>query len=93
MQVDRQQFKEEGYNILREVVPKAELEPLRRNIEHMVDRRKEVSAQRRFPSDPQGGDWESSAQPRLQFHTDCDEMSDQPLNFCFTKIRWGSANS
>ena len=49
MQVDRQQFREEGYNILREVVPKAELEPLRRGIEHMVSRRKELSAQRRFP--------------------------------------------
>ena len=41
MQVDRQQFTEEGYNILRGVVPKAELEPLRRSIEHMVNRRKE----------------------------------------------------
>ena len=29
MQVDRQQFREEGYNILRSVVPKTELEPLR----------------------------------------------------------------
>ena len=65
MQVDRQQFGEEGYNILREVVPKAELEPLRRSIEHMVSRRRELSTQRRFPTDPRGGDWESSAQPRL----------------------------
>ena len=81
MQVDRQQFREEGYNILREVVPKAELEPLRRSIEHMVSRRKELSAQRRFPTDPQGGDWESSAQPRLQFDTDCDEGSGAAIEF------------
>ena len=81
MQVDRLQFKEEGYNILREVVPKAELEVLRRSIEHMVDRRKEISAQRRFPIDPQDGDWESSAQPRLQFDTDCDEMSGSAIEF------------
>ena len=81
MQVDRQQFREEGYNILREVVPKAELEPLRRSIEHMVSRRKELSAQRRFPTDPQGGDWESSAQPRLQFDTDCDERSGSAIEF------------
>ncbi len=81
MQVDRLQFKEEGYNILRSVVPKTELEALRRSIEHMVDRRKEISAQRRFPIDPQDGDWESSAQPRLQFDTDCDEMSGSAIEF------------
>ena len=81
MQVDQQQFTAEGYNILREVVPKAELEPLRCSIEHMVNRRKELSAQRRFPTDPQGGDWESSAQPRLKFDTDCDEMSASAIEF------------
>lgn len=81
MQVDRQQFREKGYNILREVVPKAGLEPLRRSIEHMVSRRKELSAQRRFPTDPQGGDWGSSAQPRLQFDTDCDEVSGTAIEF------------
>ena len=81
MQVDQQQFTAEGYNILREVVPKAELEPLRCSIEHMVNRRKELSAQRRFPTDPQGGDWEGSAQPRLKFDTDCDEMSASAIEF------------
>lgn len=81
MQVDRQQFREEGYNILRSVVPQTELEPLRRSIEHMVSRRKELSAQRRFPTDPQGGDWERSAQPRLQFDTDCDEVSGSAIEF------------
>jgi hypothetical protein len=75
MQVDRQQFTEEGYNILRGVVPKAELGALRRSIEHMIDRRKEISAQRRFPTDLQGGDWESSAQPRLKFDIDCGGFS------------------
>ena len=81
MRVNQQQFTAEGYNILREVVPKAELEPLRRSIEQMVDRRKEISAQRRFPSDPRGGDWESSGQPRLKFDTDCDEMSASAIEF------------
>ena len=47
----------------------------------MVSRRKELSAQRRFPTDPQGGDWESSAQPRLQFDTDCDERSGAAIEF------------
>ena len=81
MQVDRQQFAEEGYNILREVVPKAELEPLRRSIEHMVNRRREIASQRRFPTDPQGGDWANSAQPRLKFDTDCDEKSASAIEF------------
>ena len=43
MQVNRQQLMDEGYNILRNVVPPDQLQPLRSGIEHMVDRRKELS--------------------------------------------------
>ena len=72
MQVNRQQLMDEGYNILRNVVPPDQLQPLRNSIEHMVDRRKELSAQRRTPDQPPGGEWATRGQPRLDFSTDCD---------------------
>ncbi len=81
MQVDQLRFTEEGYNILRNVVPTSQLESLRTNIEHMVNRRKEISAQRRLPNEPRGGAWEASAQPRLKFDTDCDEVSASAIEF------------
>ena len=81
MQVDQLRFTEEGYNTLRNVVPTSQLESLRTNIEHMVNRRKEISAQRRLPNEPRGGAWEASAQPRLKFDTDCDDMSASAIEF------------
>ena len=81
MQVNRQQLMDEGYNILRSVVPPDQLQPLRDSIEHMVDRRKELSAQRRTPDQPPGGEWAASGQPRLKFSTDCDDQSANAIEF------------
>ena len=75
MQVNRQQLMEEGYIILRNVVPPAQLEQLRGSIEHMVNQRREISAQRRTPNEPPGGEWEAHAQPRLRPNDIRDEMS------------------
>jgi hypothetical protein len=41
MQIDRQQFMEEGYLILRNVVPPGLLDPLRAAVEHMVEGRRQ----------------------------------------------------
>ena len=81
MQVNRQQLMDEGYNILRNVVPPDQLQPLRNGIEHMVNRRKELSAQRRTPDQPPGGEWAASGQPRLKFSTDCDSESANAIEF------------
>lgn len=81
MQVDRKKFAKEGYNILSKVVPSDQLETLRYSIEHMVNQRKEISAQQRTPHEPQGGSWQASAQPRLQFDTDCDAISATAIEF------------
>jgi ectoine hydroxylase-related dioxygenase (phytanoyl-CoA dioxygenase family) len=75
MHVNRQQLMEEGYIVLRNVIPSEHLAPLRACIEHMVERRKELSVQRRVPGEPAGGAWEASAQPRLSFDADCDAQS------------------
>ena len=63
--VDRDQFLEQGFLILRQVIPPAQLEELRRSYELLVDRQREVWARERGPDDPPGGVWETGAQPRL----------------------------
>ena len=65
MKVDRNQFLEEGYVVLRNVIPAAELDALRASYEILVERQKVIWAQERKPDDPPGGVWEASAQPRL----------------------------
>ena len=65
MRVDRDQFLEQGYLILRNVVPPNELKVLRKSYEILVERQRAIWARDRLPSDPPGGVWESSSQPRL----------------------------
>ena len=65
MQVNRDQFLEKGYAILREVVPRDELDDLRAASELLVDRQKVIWAREAGTDDPPGGEWETSGQPRL----------------------------
>ena len=65
MKVDRDQLIEDGYIILREVVPPDSLENLRVSAEKMVQRQKAIWARERGPADPPGGVWETAPQPRL----------------------------
>ena len=68
MKIDRSQFLEEGYVILRNVIPADELDALRASYEILVERQKVIWAQERKPDDPPGGVWEISRQPRLLLH-------------------------
>ena len=65
MQVNRERFLEQGYLILRNVVPSNELKGLRKSYEILVERQRAIWARDRLPDDPPGGVWESSPQPRL----------------------------
>ena len=65
MQMNRDRFLEDGYVVLRNVIPPDELEPLRASYEIMVERQKVIWANERKPDDPPGGAWQTSAQPRL----------------------------
>ena len=68
MKVDREQFIDQGYLILRDVIPPAKLEELRATNEILVERQKAVWSRDRAPDDPPGGVWESAPQPRLGLH-------------------------
>ena len=65
MQVNRTQFMEEGYLVLREVIPPEELAALRESYELLISRQREIWARERAPHEPPGGVWETSPQPRL----------------------------
>ena len=65
MRVNRDEFIENGYVILRQVVPPEQLEALRRSSELLVERQKVIWAREAGPDDPPGGHWETAGQPRL----------------------------
>jgi len=74
MKIDRDQFLEDGYVILREVIPPDQLEGLRKAYELLVERQKVIWARERGPDDPPGGQWETNAQPRLMLGGMADEI-------------------
>ena len=65
MQVNRDQFLEQGYVILRNVIPPALLDDVRAAYEKAVDRQRVLWTRERTGGDPPGGIWETAAQPRL----------------------------
>ena len=69
MKIDRAKFLQEGYLVLREVVPADRLVSLRAESELLVERQKARWVAERAADDPPGGVWETSAQPRLQLGT------------------------
>ncbi len=65
MRVNQAQFMEEGYLIIRNVIPADKLEAIRASYEILVERQKAIWARERQPDDPPGGVWETHQQPRL----------------------------
>ena len=66
MQADAQQFLNDGYIVLRQVVPLDQLDTLRLSIEVLVDRQKARSRAQRREGEGLGGSWYASAQPRIE---------------------------
>ena len=60
MKVNLQQLLDDGYIILREVIPSDQLDQLRASFEVLVERQKEIWAREQTPSV-----WETGGQPRL----------------------------
>ena len=77
MKINRDQFLEEGYMIVRQVIPPQKLADLRRAYELLVERQKSIWARERGPDDPPGGVWETSAQPRLMLGGMADQIDAQ----------------
>ena len=82
MKVNPQQLLDDGYIILREVVPMGQLDELRDCFETLVERQKVIWAREREPDDPPGGYWETAAQPRVFFDGVSDEITAKAIEFC-----------
>ena len=66
MKLNRDEFLETGYLIVKEAVPRDKLERVRQAYETLVDRQRENWKAERADNDPPGGVWETAPQPRLQ---------------------------
>ena len=89
MKVDRGRFLEEGYLILRQVVPPSTLERLRAACESLLEKQKAVWRRDRADGEPPGGQWETSAQPRVMVG----EIADRVDAGCITGIEiWHHEN-
>ena len=72
MKLNRDEFLETGYLVVKEAVPRDKLERVRQAYETLVDCQRENWKAERAENDPLGGVWETAPQPRLQ-------LSRQPL--------------
>ena len=66
MKLNRDEFLETGYLIVKEAVPRDKLERVRQAYETLVDRQRENWKAERADNDPPRGVWETAPQPRLQ---------------------------
>jgi ectoine hydroxylase-related dioxygenase (phytanoyl-CoA dioxygenase family) len=65
VKVNRDQFMEQGFFVMHEVIPPSKLEAIRASCETILDRQKVIWARDRQPGDPPGGVYETSRQPRV----------------------------
>ncbi len=79
MNIDRDRFLEEGYLILRQVIPSGDFEPLRQSCQSLLEKQKAVWARARRPDDPPGGEWEKSAQPRVMTEQIADQVDQHSI--------------
>ena len=79
MQIDARQFLDDGFVILKNVVPPKRLDELRASFETLVDRQQAIWA--RDPEDP-GNHAYKVKQPRLAFQTGIDEATANTVEFC-----------
>ena len=65
MKLDRDQFMDQGYLIIRNFIPEDKLEAMRASCETILERQKVTWARERGPDDPPGGEYEKARQPRV----------------------------
>ena len=82
MKVDPQQLIDDGYIVLRQVVPPDQLEALRTSFETLVGKQKVAWAQEQKPDEKPGGVWTTSAQPRVFFDEVVDAATANTVEFC-----------
>lgn len=82
MTVNEQQLLDDGFIIIREVIPPERLDELRKSFDVLVERQKDIWAHESKEGDPPGGVWETHPQPRLVFNNLVDETTANTVEFC-----------
>lgn len=80
-QVDRDRLLEDGYLIIRGLIPPRQLEHLRSRFERMFERQAELAAREARPGDPPGGAWAHSSQRRVRLDRVVDESTAGVIEF------------
>ena len=91
MHVDRRQLLDDGYIVLRQVIPPEQLESLRASFEVLVERQKAIWTRERKPDAPPGGVWETDAQPLLVFQTLVDSETADAAEFSLHENTLGTS--
>ncbi len=89
MHFDPRQLIEDGFLVLRGVVPPDWLGHLRVSFERMVERQRDIWSRERKPDEPPGGQWDVSNQPRLHFESLVDEDTANTMAFCLHENTMG----
>lgn len=89
MTLDTQQLNENGFIVLRGVIPSDWLGSLRESFEHMVERQRSIYTMNRQPGDPPGGEWDLRDQPRLNFETLVTRETANTIDFCLHENTMG----
>jgi hypothetical protein len=89
MHVDRELFMEQGFLILRNVVPRDQLAQLRWHFETALEAQKLLWAKEAGPDDPPGGLWEQSPMPTLSLDLVVEPQTAPGVEFCLAENTLG----
>ena len=82
IQVDPQQMLDDGYIVLRDVIPPGRLAELRASFEELVERQKAIWEEERRRDNLPASVWETAPQPRLFFNNNVDEATADTIELC-----------
>jgi ectoine hydroxylase-related dioxygenase (phytanoyl-CoA dioxygenase family) len=79
--IEPEEFVENGYVIVRNIVPPDQLDSLRAGFEMQFEKQRQIEAARRKPDDPPANWWENSRQRRVLPEQTVDELSAHVIDF------------
>src|SRR5438067_396663 len=79
--IDREEFVEHGYVIVRNIIPRDQLDSLRAGFEMQFEEQRQIEAARRKPDEPAANWWENSRQRRVFPEKTVDELSAYVIDF------------
>jgi ectoine hydroxylase-related dioxygenase (phytanoyl-CoA dioxygenase family) len=79
--IDLEEFVQNGYVIVRNIIPPDQLDSLRAGFEMQFEKQRQIEAARRKPDDPPANWWENSRKRRVLPEKTVDELSAHVIDF------------